>query len=88
MDKKVILFIAPHLSTGGMPQYLYKQIECLVDVFDVYAGKNIEEGKKSIAFNMMFNSEERTLQEAEIESVINNVIKSVEKDFKATLRNF
>ena len=59
-----------------------------VDVFDVYAGKNIEEGKKSIAFNMMFNSEERTLQESEIESVINNVIKTMEKDFKATLRNF
>ena len=54
----------------------------------MYAGKNIEEGKKSIAFNMMFNSEERTLQESEIESVINNVIKTMEKDFKATLRNF
>jgi FkbM family methyltransferase len=39
MDKKVILFIAPHLSTGGMPQYLYKQIECLVDVFDVYCAE-------------------------------------------------
>jgi glycosyltransferase involved in cell wall biosynthesis len=30
-----ILFIAPHLSTGGMPQYLYKQIEALSDL-DVY----------------------------------------------------
>jgi FkbM family methyltransferase len=39
MDKKVILFIAPHLSTGGMPQYLYKQIECLIDVFDVYCAE-------------------------------------------------
>jgi len=30
-----VLFIAPHLSTGGMPQYLYKQIEALSDL-DVY----------------------------------------------------
>jgi FkbM family methyltransferase len=30
-----ILFVAPHLSTGGMPQYLYKQIETLSD-FNVY----------------------------------------------------
>lgn len=34
--KKRLLFIAPHLSTGGMPQYLYKQIESLIKDFDVY----------------------------------------------------
>jgi hypothetical protein len=31
-----ILYIAPHLSTGGMPQYLYKQIELLKDEFNIY----------------------------------------------------
>jgi FkbM family methyltransferase len=34
--KKRLLFIAPHLSTGGMPQYLYKQIITLLEDFDVY----------------------------------------------------
>ena len=34
--KQRLLFIAPHLSTGGMPQYLYKQIEALLEDFDVY----------------------------------------------------
>jgi len=34
--KKRLLFIAPHLSTGGMPQYLYKQIESLINDFDIY----------------------------------------------------
>lgn len=34
-NKMKIIFIAPHLSTGGMPQYLYKQIETLSDL-DVY----------------------------------------------------
>lgn len=34
--KKRLLFIAPHLSTGGMPQYLYKQIESLIKDFDIY----------------------------------------------------
>lgn len=33
---KKILFIAPHLSTGGSPQYLYKQIEQLREVFDIW----------------------------------------------------
>lgn len=34
--KKRLLFIAPHLSTGGMPQYLYKQITAVLQDFDVY----------------------------------------------------
>lgn len=34
--RKTVLYIAPHLSTGGMPQYLCKQIELLKDFFNVY----------------------------------------------------
>lgn len=33
---KKVLYIAPHLSTGGLPQYLTKKIELLKDVFDIY----------------------------------------------------
>ena len=30
-----LLFIAPHLSTGGLPQYLTKKIELLQNEFDI-----------------------------------------------------
>lgn len=33
---KKLVFIAPHLSTGGMPQYLYKQIETLINDYEIY----------------------------------------------------
>ena len=33
---KKLLIIAPHLSTGGMPQYLVKQIETYLNDFDIY----------------------------------------------------
>ena len=33
---KKILFIAPHLSTGGLPQYLTKKIELIKNEFEVY----------------------------------------------------
>jgi hypothetical protein len=33
--KLKILFLAPHLSTGGMPSFLLKQIELLKDEFDI-----------------------------------------------------
>jgi hypothetical protein len=31
-----LLFIAPHLSTGGLPQYLTKKIELLRDTYEIY----------------------------------------------------
>lgn len=31
-----ILYITPHLSTGGLPQYLLKQIECFSKDFEIY----------------------------------------------------
>ena len=34
--KQKLVYIAPHLSTGGLPQYLFKQIEATVNDFDVY----------------------------------------------------
>jgi len=34
-----VLFIAPHLSTGGMPQYLYKQIETLHNNHEVWCAE-------------------------------------------------
>ena len=33
---KKLLYIAPHLSTGGLPQYLTKKIELIRDSFDIY----------------------------------------------------
>lgn len=34
--KKRILFLTPHLSTGGMPQYLLKKIESFNDISEIY----------------------------------------------------
>lgn len=36
MVMQKLLYIAPHLSTGGLPQYLCKKIELLKDEFDIY----------------------------------------------------
>ena len=35
MSKKKLLYIAPHLSTGGQPQYLYKQVNHFIKDFDI-----------------------------------------------------
>lgn len=51
--KKTVIFIAPHLSTGGMPQYLYKQIESVYQHMNVYCIEwaNVTGGKLVIQRN-------------------------------------
>ena len=58
-----------------------------IEVFDVYVGKNIEEGKKSIAFSLTFEDYTKTLTDEEVMVCFNKVIKEVESKYKAILRN-
>lgn len=57
-----------------------------VEIFDIYEGKGIPEGKRSIAFSLTFGSQDRTLTDEEINPSIEKVIAAVEKEFKAELR--
>jgi phenylalanyl-tRNA synthetase beta chain len=58
------------------------------EVFDVYEGGSIEEGRKNIAFSLDFSSAERTLKEDEIDTIITKVINSIESKYGAKLRKF
>ena len=57
-----------------------------VTLFDVYTGKQIAEGKKSLAFTVRFQSDERTLTDEEADTAFNNIISAVSSKFKAELR--
>jgi len=58
-----------------------------VVVFDIYRGENIDNNKKSIAYNLTFEDYTRTLTEEEVMEVFNNIIKVVETKFNASLRD-
>ena len=57
-----------------------------VTLFDVYTGKQIADGKKSLAFTMQFQSKDKTLTDAEADEAFQNILKAVEKNFQAELR--
>lgn len=57
-----------------------------VTLFDVYTGKQVEEGKKSMAFNMLFQSNERTLTDKEVDEAFQNIMDALQKTFSAELR--
>ena len=57
-----------------------------VSFLDVYQGKGIELGKKSMAFRLTLRAEDRTLSSEEADGVIKKVTEMLQKKFSATIR--
>lgn len=57
-----------------------------VEVFDVYTGEHVEEGYKSIALSIVFQSNEKTLKDKEINEIFDNILETLKKDVDAELR--
>ena len=67
-------------SAGGE---LLKQIT----LFDVYEGEHLEEGKKSLAFSLVYLDPNRTLTDEEVTTVHESVLQELETKLHATLRD-
>ena len=55
-------------------------------LFDVYTGQGVEEGKRSLAFALLWQHPNRTLEDAEIKSGMDNILQVLENTYQATLR--
>ena len=57
-----------------------------IDLFDVYEGNNLPEGKKSYAVSFVLQDESKTLEEKQIEKIMQKIQQSFEKNLNAVLR--
>lgn len=57
-----------------------------VNLFDVYEGKNLEVGKKSYAVNFILQDENKTMNDKQVDAIMNKIIQSLEKQLGAKLR--
>mgnify|MGYP001035785307 FL=1 len=58
-----------------------------IALFDVYQGKGVPEGKKSLAFKMLLQDTEKTLTDVEIENTVSEVLAFLVHQFGASLRS-
>ncbi|MGO1297928.1 MAG: phenylalanine--tRNA ligase subunit beta [Vibrio sp.] len=56
-------------------------------LFDVYVGKGVDDGKKSLAIALTLQSTERTLEEADINASVDAIVSAIGEQFGATLRD-
>ena len=62
-----------------------KSLEKL-ELFDVYRGAQVAEGKKSVAFSLTLRSADHTLTDKEADEIIQNVLAALEAELGAVLR--
>ena len=57
-----------------------------VTLFDVYESENLEDGKKSYAVNFILQDENKTLNDKQIESIMNKIEQNICKQLNAKVR--
>ena len=72
--------VQAHVLGGGL-EFLEK-----LELFDVYEGKALAKGKKSLGFRFHFRHPERTLTGEEISKIMDSVVESVKEKFGAEIR--
>jgi phenylalanyl-tRNA synthetase beta chain len=86
-----IAFFAPlDLSVAAIETAMNKaggKLLQQVEVFDEYKGKNVPEGQRSLAFNLLYRASDRTLTDQDVDPVHQKVRDTLVKKFDVTLRS-
>ena len=89
VKRDVAFVVDSTIDAGAIQKALVKsggQLLQSVRVFDVFEGKSLGEGKKSLAFSLTFQSSERTLVEQEVGEAVSKMVKEVERSSGGKLR--
>ncbi len=88
VERDIALTVGEDAPAGGIAAFITahggKYIES-AELFDVYQGANIGEGKKSLAYSLRFRSKDGTLTDADID--MEKLLDELKREFGATLRD-
>ncbi|MDX9889000.1 MAG: phenylalanine--tRNA ligase subunit beta [Anaerovoracaceae bacterium] len=88
-DRDIALLVKEDTQVGDLERIIKAHgTELLesVQLFDVYRGNQVEAGKKSCAFNLVYRAKDRTLKEEEVNSIHQEVLNALKEDANAVLR--
>jgi phenylalanyl-tRNA synthetase beta chain len=77
------------VTVGALEKAIHKGGKSLlkgVSLFDIYRGKGIDEGKKSVAFNLILRADDRSLTAEEADADVKSILETLAADCGAILR--
>ncbi|MBT7439337.1 MAG: phenylalanine--tRNA ligase subunit beta, partial [Thiotrichales bacterium] len=88
-QRDIAIVLSKELSTDELIDSIrsLKQADLIdVNLFDVYEGEHIEQGKKSVALNLTYQSREATLTDEQLAEKVSKIVAHLETKFSAKLR--
>ncbi len=89
MTRDIAVLVKDDITNGQILELITskgKSILESVKLFDMYKGKQIEEGWKSMAYALVFRAPDRTLTDEEVNKVFQQVLNTLETELEAKLR--
>lgn len=89
MTRDIAMIVKDDVTAGQISEIIAKnggKILESVKLFDVYKGKQIEDGHKSMAYAMIFRHAEKTLTDEEVNKVFNKMLDALKEEVNAELR--
>ena len=89
VSRDLALLLDKNTEFARVEQIAYQSEKKLlkkVELFDVYEGKNLPDGKKSYAVNFILQDEQKTLNDKQIDAIMNKIIANLKKELGAELR--
>jgi len=88
-SRDVALIVDRHVAHADLMGVTGKQSPLIVavDLFDMYEGAHVPEGKKSLAYRIEYRSDKKTLEAEEVDVLHEKVLSVVKKKFDATVRS-
>ncbi|MCQ2417433.1 MAG: phenylalanine--tRNA ligase subunit beta [Oscillospiraceae bacterium] len=88
VQRDIAILVAEDVICANLEASMKKSCKSLqkVQLFDVYKGKQIEQGKQSLAFSLWFRSDDHAFTDAEIDQFTAKILKNLGKEFEAVQR--
>lgn len=89
VSRDIAILVRDNISSQDIVDIIIKNSgKYLVDIklFDVYQGKNIEKGYKSMAYSLVFQNSEETLTDEQITKYFDKIVESLKQNIDADIR--
>lgn len=89
VERDIAVTVDESVEVGQIEKIILKKAKKYLEtmnLFDIYRDSKIGENKKSVAYSLIFRDKNRTLQDEEINTIMDSIIAELEKSLQAELR--
>ena len=89
VERDIAIIVNEEVEVGQIEKLITKKAKKLLEsleLFDIYRDSKLGENKKSIAYSLKFRDKNKTLQDEEVNNIMNSITEELEKQVGAELR--